>query len=260
MSRATRPLSLAASLRRRLAALSGVLLLTACAATPGRRDALEPAEVPAAGAFGAQTASDPIAAYRAEERRWHVGQALLQGFLGVSQATDVEVEGSGAGATTGDDDFDALPVIGGGAQWKLAGRRVDLGLEAMLAFSGRADAEAFAVGGGGAVVAVDVDLLVFELFGGPFASLPLGERARVYAAAGPVMQWADWDQSGAGLDDDGSGFGYGYYARTGVELALSSRTLIGVGVRWSDTQADLGGSLGDLDIDGLQVVVTVSKF
>ncbi|HEX6885208.1 MAG TPA: hypothetical protein VF530_17675 [Planctomycetota bacterium] len=192
--------------------------------------------------------------------RWNVGQPLMQGFFGASEFERVEVDTDGPGEVDGDrGELDTLPVIGGGAQWKLGGERLDYGLEGLMSFSWRGDAEAFVVGGGGAAVAVDVDVLLFELFGGPFASVFLGEKARLYGAAGPVMQWADYSQSGNGLGDDGSGFGVGWYARTGVELALPSRTWLGFGVRWSDSTIDLGGNLGDLDIEGLQAVLTVSR-
>ena len=198
-----------------------------------------------------------------EERgrpQWDTGAALLQGFLGVSAFERVSVDGEGGARVDGDDgDLDQLPLIGGGGQLKLGGERVDLGVEGMLSFAGRADAEAFAVGGGGAAIAIDVDLLLFELYGGPFASAFLGRGVRVYAAAGPLMQFAEYDQSGDGLDGDGSGFGAGWYARTGLELVLPSKTLIGLGVRWSDSTVDLSGDLGDLEMEGIQALFTVSR-
>jgi hypothetical protein len=184
----------------------------------------------------------------------------MHGFVGVTFAHDVEIEGGEAGRVDGDDgELDELPLLGGGAQWKLGGERVAFGLEGLLSVAWRSDAEAFVVGTGGAAVAIDVDLFVVELFGGPFASALLGETVRVYGGAGPLLQWADYDQSGAGLSDDGSGFGSGLYARTGLELVFPSRVLVGFGVRWSDTRVDLGGELDDLEMDGLQAVVTVSR-
>ena len=158
-----------------------------------------------------------------------------------------------------DGDLDELPVIGGGAQWKLGGERVDFGLEGLMSFSWRANAEAFVIGGGGAAVAVDVDISLFELYGGPFASLFLGDKLRLHGAAGPILQFADYEQEGGGLADDGSGFGAGWYARTGLEFVLPARTLLGFGVRWSDSTVDLGSGLGDLELEGLQAVVTVSR-
>ena len=264
----------------RIAAIVPFLLLASCA-TPGRH---APREIVASdlGADELVPASDianetrsaplqpalpqtalPQEAFPIPSRNamvWRPGQALMQGFLGVSYFSDVTVDIDGPGEVDGDDgDLDELPVIGGGGQWKLGGDRIDFGIEGLLSFSGRADAAAFVVGGGGAAVAVEVDLLIFELYGGPFASIFLGDKTRVYGAAGPLLQWADYNQSGNGLGDDGSGFGSGYYARTGIEFALPPRALIGFGARWSDTSVDLGGSLGDLDIDGVQVLFTVSS-
>ena len=67
-----------------------------------------------------------------------------------------------------------LPVLGGGAQWKLAGERLDLGLEALLSFSSRSNLQAFSSSGGTTTVAFDVDLLLVELYGGPFVSKFIG--------------------------------------------------------------------------------------
>ncbi|TAH36002.1 MAG: hypothetical protein EYC70_12200 [Planctomycetota bacterium] len=189
---------------------------------------------------------------------WQVGQALLQGFVGWSAFTDVEVDGGTTDVDGDSGDLDSIPLIGGGGQFKLGGERLDFGLEGLLSLGGRANATAFAAGGGGAAVAVDVDLLLFELYGGPFASMFLGEKLRVYAAGGPLMQFAEYDQQGGTFDNDGSGFGAGFYARTGLEFVLPSRTLVGFGVRWSDSSVDLSGGLGDLEIQGLEALITVS--
>ena len=192
--------------------------------------------------------------------QWHPGQAMMHGFFGITEFRDFSVDSSGPGHVDGDrGDLDELPLLGGGAQWKLGGERLDFGLEGLFSFAWSSDATAFVVGGGGAAVAVDVDLLLFEFYGGPFASVFLGEKVRVYGATGPLFQWTTYDQTGNSLDDDGSGFGYGYYARTGIEFALASRTFLGVGVRWSDSEVDLGGNLGDLQMDGLQGMITVSR-
>lgn len=191
--------------------------------------------------------------------RWSTGQTLVQGFVGWTSFSEVSVD-SDFGEIDGDrGDMDELPLIGGGGQMKLGGDRIDVGLEGLLSFGGRANAEAFVVGGGGAAVAIDVDLLVFDLFGGPFASLMLGDKLRLYGGAGPLLQFIEYDQSGDGFAEDGSGFGAGWYARTGIELALPSRVLVGIGTRWSDSSVDLGSDLGDLDVEGLEWLITVSR-
>jgi len=184
----------------------------------------------------------------------------MHGFLGVSAFDNVEREGGGIADVDGDEgDLDEIPVIGGGAQWKLGGEKLDYGLELLFSLSGIANATAFAVGGGGAAVAIDVDLLVVDVYGGPFISTFLGDGLRLYASAGPLMEWADYEESDSGLSEDGSGFGYGTYARAGFEFVLPSRTMLGLGARWSDTSVDLGSDLGDLEMDGFQILFTVSR-
>ena len=251
----------------RLSTLCLSLCLTACAAPAGRAvlDSSAPpvelrSDVELRSAAPAPVQQPVPGVPRRPAMEWRPGQPLMHGFFGASMFDKVEADASGGAIVDGDrGDVDEYPVIGGGAQWKYGGgERIDWGLEGLMSFGWRGDAEAFVIGGGGATVAIEVDLLIFELFGGPFASVFLGDKLRVYGAVGPIMQFADYSQSG-NLDDDGSGFGYGWYARTGAEFVLPSRTLLGFGVRWSDTEVDLGGSLGDLEMEGVQAVLTVSR-
>jgi hypothetical protein len=197
-----------------------------------------------------------------ERPRWAPGQMVLQGFFGVNSWETAEVDGGSGGLVDwSEDDAGEAPVIGGGAQWKLGGERIDFGLEAMFSFAWRSNATAFVVGGSGAAVAVDVDSLVFEIYGGPVANIFVGDKARVYVSAGGLMEWVDYDQGSiaAGISDSGSGFGTGWYARTGFEFALDNHSMLGLGVRWSDSSVDLDGGLGDLDLEGFQVALTVTN-
>jgi hypothetical protein len=193
---------------------------------------------------------------------WAPGRTMMQGFFGVNYLTDVERSSGSLPSVEGGDDFESAPTLGGGAMVKLGGRRLDWGLEGMLSFTGRANATAFYAGGGGAAVAVDVDLLLFDLYGGPFVSVFLGDKLRAYAAAGGSLLWASYDQDGASAIDtgDGDGFGSGVYARTGLEFLIRPGMLLGAGARWADATVDLSGSLGDLDLQGTQLVVTLSRW
>lgn len=190
---------------------------------------------------------------------WPAGHTVMQGFFGADIFDTIETSGGTTPAVDGSGEgLSQLPAIGGGAQWKLSGERVDFGFEGMISFGWRADATAIAVGGGGALIAVDVDLLLIDLYGGPFLSVFLGDRWRAYVAGGPMMQWAEWDQSDDTLDEDSSGFGTGFYARGGLELRVMPGVMVGAGVRWMDSTIDLGSDLGDLDLQGFQYAVTVS--
>jgi hypothetical protein len=199
-----------------------------------------------------------VAPPRQPSGHWRAGEAAMQGYFG---ASFLSLNTEGGGIANIDDDDVSFPTIGGGAQWKLAGDEIDVGLEGLLAFSWRGNVAAFAVGGGGAAVAVDVDLLMFDLYGGPFVSMFLGDKVRIYGAAGPLMRWTLYDQDGPSnvFSGNGDGFGFGYYARAGVEFALSRGTMIGVCARWTDVAVDLGGSLGDLDMNGFEALLTISQ-
>ncbi|MCY2958907.1 MAG: hypothetical protein NTY35_01985 [Planctomycetota bacterium] len=199
-----------------------------------------------------------------KRERWSKGQMVMQGFIGASDYQTMEVTGGSAPDVDGSgEDSAQAPVIGGGAQWKLGGSRIDFGLEAMFALSWRSNATAIVVGSGGAAVAVDVDTFLLEIYGGPVANIFLGEsqKSRVYVSAGPLMEWVSYAQGNdvASIDDSGSGFGTGWYARTGIEFAIGGGTMVGVGARWSDSTVDLDGGLGDLDLEGFQFALTVTQ-
>jgi len=193
---------------------------------------------------------------------WRRGQAVLQGYFGAARIDDLSRRGgSGSDMDGSGESIARYPVIGGGAQWKLTGQRVDLGLEAMFNIAWRSGGTAFAFGGNGATVAVKVDMWMVDLYGGPFLSLPLGEHARAYAAAGPMMSFAEYRQDASDQLErqNGTGFGTGVYGRLGLEFEAWRGTYIGVGARYQDSTVDLGRELGDLGLAGWQYVVTITE-
>ena len=230
--------------------------MTACAAPPARLVAPEIAS--SAHVPGPQ--ATPYPDFSTVRKPQH-GTPFLHGFIGVSFLEEVSRSGGGAPPVDGTaDDLDKWPLIGGGGQWTLGGDRVGWGLEGLLSFGGRANAAAFAFGGGGGAIAVNVDLLIFDIYGGPFVTTFFGDGIRAYAGAGPLVQWSNWDQSDGLMRQSGSGFGTGFYARTGIEFPIRSRTLLGFGVRWTDSRVDLDGGLGDLDLQGLEVFLSVTEY
>jgi hypothetical protein len=189
---------------------------------------------------------------------WRKGQMVLQGWLGFTNYTKVSLSGGAVGPVEAQG-IENMPVIGGGAQWKLnGGDKIDLGAEALINFSGRANGGAIWFGGSGGGVAVNVDMWVIEILGGAVVSKTLGKKARIYGGAGPVMQWVNYSQSGL-VGDSGSGFGTGLYGRVGFEWAASAHTLVGLGARYSETKIGMGGALGDLRIEGWQYLFTITR-
>lgn len=239
--------------RWRAAALVSLLATAGCAAPAA----------PAALAWSSEPQRFPPPELRNPElgpRYWEVGEARPTGYLAVTQYNDITLTPSGGGDNFATDDDLSVPTIGGGFQFKLGGEDIDLGLEILLAFSGRGNVSAFVAGGGGAAVAVDIDLLICDFYGGPFASLWVSKRVRIYGGAGPLVQFAGYDQSGGDqlYDDDGSGFGTGWYGRAGIEYFTIWGTSVGVGVRYSDSSIELDDNFGDLDAYGMEYAITIT--
>lgn len=188
---------------------------------------------------------------------------LVQGLIGVSTFDKVERSGGNdPGPVVREPDLRTLPLLGGVWQQPLGGERLHYGIEGGFSFGWDGSVSAFALGGG-LVVAFDNDLFLLDLFLGPYVGTPLGDKWRLYGGVGPLLQFADFElnsqDTAAAPSRDGSGFGYGYYARTGIEYALSAKTLVGLALRWIDSKVDLSGGLGDLDVEGVQAMVTVSQ-
>jgi hypothetical protein len=231
---------------------SGCLLLLfagGCALAPARAYHPHP-EAP--GVHAAKHAPAPL-----PPLSWNPGQVLLQGIIGVNYLSDFTVDSSGTTSIELEND-EILPTLGGGGQWKLAGRHLDFGLEGFLSLSGRSDLEAFASSGGSTVVAFDVDLLVVEFYGGPFVSRFLGDGVRIYGGAGPLLEWVSYDQSDGTTEESADGSGGGAYARAGLEFLLPSRKLIGFGARWSRSSLDFDQDFGELELEGLELFVSCS--
>jgi hypothetical protein len=212
-------------------------------------------ELPAQTGWSPQAPPPPAKKGRPE---WRNGQPLLQGFAGAGFVTDLDRSGGNSPPVENSGDI-IMPVLGGGGQWKLAGDGIDFGLEGMLSFGWQSNATAIVAGGGGAAIAVDVGLFVFDLYGGPFISTFLGDKTRMYAAVGPLLEWVNYDQDSNGFGGSGSGFGVGGYARAGIEFVLTSSTMLGFGVRWSRSTVDMNNNLGNIDLQTVQTVLTVTQ-
>ena len=85
-------------------------------------------------------------------------------------------------------------------------------------------------------------------------------RLRLYGSAGPLVQFAGYDQQGVdeSFDEDGSGFGTGWYGRAGLEYFTSWGTSVGIGVRYIESNIELDDFIGELDAIGMEYAITVT--
>ena len=193
-----------------------------------------------------------------------LGQLVAQGMVGVSLYDQLERSG-GTNPPSGPqpDDLETMITIAGAWQETLGDAWFDWGLEGGGALGYRTANGV--VDSGGNAVDVDVDLSLFDLYGGLFVSRHLGHRARLLAGAGPVVQFANWSQDGfdvatqTQLDQHGNGLGLGYYGRAGIEFETQSDLMLGLVVRWIDSEVSIDDGLGKLDLRGVQVMVTFSR-
>lgn len=189
---------------------------------------------------------------------------LVTGMLGLSELEVTDMELDPALGSIDDTDDTSLPMIGAAVQMPLAGRRLRIGLEGGSTLGWDGDVEAIVIGSGGAIIAAENDFLLLDLFGGVFADLPLGERLRVYAGVGPLLQFgavdAEWDDPVLGdVSVHEDAFGKGYYARAGFEIALDYGTSVGLGLRFVDSEIDPSGDLDDVEFQEYQYVLTATQ-
>ena len=143
---------------------------------------------------------------------------------------------------------------GGSIGWKSSDTRISGG------FSGST----------GAVIRFDIDnsLFIGELHLGGFIRTHLGERLSFYAAAGPMVMYGRHeveDEEVASPTDDeeveistteDSSFAFGYYGRAGIDFQYSKGQHVGLGVRYMAAEMDFDKTVGKIDLEGPQFVLT----
>lgn len=198
---------------------------------------------------------------RLGSQHWERGTTRMQGYVGARIFEDIERRDGSTTVTGSDEELAQVPSLGGGGQWKLGGNRIDYGFEGLFGVNWRANAVAFASTGGGLAVAVDADLLLLDLYGGPFISIPLGQKLRAYGAAGPLLQFAQYDEynSNTDVNESSSGFGTGWYGRVGLELLIKDGMYVGLVARHTDSSISLSDGMGTLDLNGWEYALTVTK-
>ena len=186
---------------------------------------------------------------------------IAQGLFGVQRIDDRRFDlDPSVGSVPTEDDI--LPFFGGVYGEPITGDEdTQFGFEVGFTFTYDGSDERIDLAGGGSVPA-DVELVLFDLFGGFYVNHYVG-RLRLYAGAGPLLQFGRVelvfeDPPGSLEFVDDHGFGYGYYARGGVELEVRPGLYVGPGVRFIDSFADLGGDLDDFEYEALQLTIGIT--
>ena len=192
----------------------------------------------------------------------------VQALLGAIKYKDLEVvdnEGTGDPVSI---DVSAIPQLGGAWMTLPKGERFQYGLECSFLLGFRIDkVNAASIGGSGLYISLSTSMWMFDLAGGGYASLFLdqNEKFRIYAGAGPLMTYVDYqserEETDTGITESystsESAFGLGLYARTGFEFRVHQQGMLGLGVRGTWSNIDLTEiSSGSSELVGTAVFAT----
>ncbi len=187
---------------------------------------------------------------------------IVQALLGAVQFENLKFEVDG---TTENIDLSIIPQLGAGWGTLPKGDRFQYGLECSFLLGFMADNISFSSSGGLTTIRISTSMWMFDLAGGPYASLFLDKKrkVRIYAAGGPLMTYADYqsereeDGTGGGTyDNNESAFGIGLYARTGLEFRIYEAGMLGLGVRGSWANIDFTEVGGSSELTGIAAFVS----
>jgi opacity protein-like surface antigen len=196
----------------------------------------------------------------------------FQGYVGAASfdedsMTFVESSGSDSN-TTATTDLSSMPYMGFAAQFPLTPEKTHFGIDASLLFGWRSDDSSVTAGNGQARVEIDTNLWLLDLSMGLYAQTAPGERWRLYGAVGPMLLFGRYsddtkeeDPTVSQVDvkkesNSDSAFGFGGYAKLGLEYALSTDNYVGIAVRGITTNLDFDSALDDDGVNGLQGFLT----
>lgn len=202
-------------------------------------------------------------------------EVLYQAYVG---ALDLDNQGASWPALAGgsaDAEFSTAPIVGIESEFVFQKGWVHWGINSGGSVAWKDGGVQFSSSGGTTpAVAVDSSLLLGELHVGGYIRGRLHDRITTYAAAGPMLLagYHDIDDEtvfdaagdaieGASTLDEGdsTGFNIGYYARAGIDFEIRKNEHLGVGFRYISSDLDLDDTVGNLDIEGTQLMLTFSK-
>ncbi len=198
--------------------------------------------------------------------------AYLQGMLGANAVGGDEVTWKRKPLDVeGGSDLGATAMIMGVGQAPLVGNKdVNAGIEIGGSFSwwlSGIDMYAFSTGSGGGVFAFTIDnqMWMAELFAGPYASVLLFDKIRLYGGAGAGFTFAylDYEREERGYDglkvttrESDSDFSVGLYGRAGIEYQFDEDMYFGVGARYLVTDFDFSGLGARVDLELWQALAS----
>ncbi|MDF7807459.1 hypothetical protein P4E94_08420 [Pontiellaceae bacterium B12219] len=165
----------------------------------------------------------------------------IQALLGGVRYDGLEFTGPGGSNTT---DMASLPQLGGAWSTKPENEGLSFGLECTFLLGFKFDDVTTYTGASSIYVTSSSSLWLIDFSGGGFANLMLGNKVWAYAAAGPLVMLSFYDSDeqysdgSPGTSQSETAYGFGAYARTGLEFEVHNGGYLGAGVRWNWSNID----------------------
>lgn len=198
---------------------------------------------------------------------------LYQGFIGNLQLNDQSASWDELGGEIADVEFPSS-MLGGGLEAEYAWGGSDTwrwGINPGGSISWKSsDTRVSGVIGGdnGAVIRFDLDngLFLGEMHLGAYVRGGLAPKLAAYAGAGPMLMYGKLEledeevaaPSGTIVvnGSEASDWDVGYYARAGLDYRYAKGKHLGFGVRYMSAELDFSDTVGAIDIEGPQFVLT----
>jgi len=183
-----------------------------------------------------------------------------QGFVGAFDVNRLDVEIEPSLGATSQAERSSFPILGGA--WMVpfdeSDSGIEWGLEGGFSWGFKWDSADLAIDG---TISADNDYTLFDLFGGPYVSVPLGRNLRASLSGGPLVLWSrvelTFDPGGSEPIDE-EGVGYGIYTRAGLDVDLGRGTWAGIGVRFTDSMIVFDDAIEQVDIGGTQIYLSLT--
>jgi len=195
---------------------------------------------------------------------------LIQGLIGVMEFDSDSYDLVDANGDRYTSDMPTIPFLGG--MWQnsyLHGDVVSLGGEAGILFGFVNDSTTLTSVGNSNVIHISVKnkFFVVDTMFGLNMDIHPSEKFRIYGGAGPLLLYGNLktdnqdDEASTQIVEDSSNsdFDIGLYGRIGTDILLGETTRFGVQVRYVDAELDFGSKQGQVDMTGVQYMVTFTE-
>ena len=207
----------------------------------------------------------------------HEDSVMMQAFIGSLKLDDQTAQWDEVGDGEVDVAFpSSIPSGGVEAEYTYGGTLLKWGINSGGSIAWKSSDTRISGGFSnetGGVIRVDIDnsLFLAELHLGGFVRGFLSQKVSLYAAAGPMIMYGKHEVEHEHLEptangeleltsSDESDFALGAYARAGIDFRYSQTQFFGLGLRYMKAEMDFEKTVGKLDLEGPQVVLTYTAW